>query len=73
MTPDTVLGFAENIPTITRGDGLAFVKRMRLQLDRFDVALPGKEGRRMDPDIEAKIRSICDELETEILESLGNI
>ena len=59
--------------TMTCEEGLTFIDRMRRQLDRFGVAVPGKEGQHMDPEIEARIRQICDELEAELKIDLGFI
>ena len=66
MPVSNVIGFTENIPMKTAQQGLAFVARMRRQLDRYGVALPGKEGQCIDPEHEAHIRRICDDLEADI-------
>jgi hypothetical protein len=73
MPDPHVLNFSEEVPAMTYAEGLAFVERTRRQLDRFDVAFPGANGRRMNPETEAKIRAICDELEADIKKSLGDI
>ena len=59
--------------TMTCEEGLTFIERMRRQLDRFGVAVPGKNGQQMDPEIEERIRQICDELEAELKIDLGFI
>ncbi len=66
MPASNVIGFSENIPTMTNDEGLAFIARMRRQLDRFEVAVPGTNGRRMDREYELEIRRLCDEVESEI-------
>jgi hypothetical protein len=68
-----MLDISEEFPAMTFAEGLAFVERTRRQLDRFDVALPGANGRRMNPETEAQIRTFCDELEADIKKSLGDI
>lgn len=73
MAASNVIGFSENVPAMTFAEGLAFVENTRRKLDRFDVAFPGANGQRMNPETEAKIRNICDELEVDIRKSLGDI
>ena len=73
MSVSTLLTFSEDADGMTLGDGLAFIEKTRRQLDRFDVAFPGADGHRMNPETEAKIRSICDELEADINKSFGTI
>jgi hypothetical protein len=73
MSVSTLLTFSEDAGRMTFADGLAFIEKTRRQLDRFDVAFPGAGGQRMNPETEAKIRSICDELEADINRSLGTI
>ncbi len=70
---DPSLLFLEELPPMTFAEGLAFIERTRRQLDRFDVAFPGANGKRMNPETEAQIRKICDELEADIKKSLGDI
>jgi hypothetical protein len=70
---DPSLLFLEELPVMTFAEGLAFVERTRRQLDRFDVAFPGANGRRMNPETEAQLRKLCDELEADIKKSLGDI
>ncbi len=72
MTTSNVIAFAQTNP-MTYEEGFAFIEKMRRQLDRFDVALPGRTGARMDPQIEARIREICDDLEAEFRSDLGII
>jgi hypothetical protein len=55
---------------MTFADGIDFIARTRRQLDRFG-ALPGTEGKPIDPHEEAAIRRLCDELEAEINASLS--
>jgi hypothetical protein len=57
----------------TTEQGLAFVARMRRQLDRYGVAFPGREGQRMAPEFEECIRRICDDLEADIKTRLAAI
>jgi hypothetical protein len=71
MSSANVIEFAQTDRRMTYEEGLAFIERMRRQLDRFDVAVPGANGRRMDPETEARIRRICDELESEFHRDLG--
>jgi len=71
MTRSTVLGFSENTATITNPQGLAFIKRTRRQLDRFD-ALPHAPGEAIASEDAAAIRKQCDELEADIKRSLAN-
>jgi hypothetical protein len=66
MPISNVIGFSENAPMLTTEQGLAFVERMRRQLDRYGFAFPGQEGRQMPPEYEARIRRICDDLEADI-------
>jgi len=73
MTTSNVIEFARTNRPMTYEEGFAFIERTRRQLDRFDVALPGRTGARMDPKIEARIREICDELEAEFKSDLGII
>jgi hypothetical protein len=73
MPDPQVLDFSEEAPAMTYAEGLAFVENTRRKLDRFDVAFPGANGQRMNPETEAKIRNICDELEVDIRKSLGDI
>jgi hypothetical protein len=73
MTTSNVIAFAGTNRPMTYEEGFAFIEKMRRQLDRFDVALPGRTGERMDPKIEARIREICDELEAEFKSDLGLI
>jgi hypothetical protein len=73
MPSAKVIEFSETDRPMTYAQGLAFIKRMRRQLDRFDVTGPGKSGKRMDPETEARIRQICDEVEAEFRSDLGII
>ncbi len=73
MSASNVLGFSENIPTKTTEQGLAFVARMRRQLDRYGVAFPGVEGKRLAPEHEERIRRICNDLEADIRRRSENI
>ena len=73
MPASNVLGFSESIPTKTIEQGRAFVARMRRQLDRFEVAFPGTNGKPLAPEYEARIRNICDELEEDIRKRLEGI
>jgi hypothetical protein len=70
MTTSHVIDFAQTGRLMTYEEGLAFIERMRRQLDRFEVAVPGANGRRMNPETEAKIRCLCDELEAEFRSDL---
>jgi len=71
MSTSTVIDFAQTDRPMTYEEGLAFIERMRRQLDRFDVSVPGANGRRMASETEAKIRRLCDELEAEFHSDLG--
>lgn len=71
MSTSNVIDFAQTDRRMTYEEGFAFIDRMRRQLDRFDVSVPGVNGRRMDPETEANIRRICDELEAEFHKDLG--
>lgn len=71
MPASNVTEFAQTDRPMTYEEGLAFIERMRRQLDRFDVAVPGMSGKRMDPETETNIRRICDELEAEFKKDLG--
>ena len=73
MPASNVFGFSESIPTKTIEQGRAFVARMRRQLDRFEVAFPGTNGKPLAPEYEAKIRRICDDMEADIRRTLGDI
>ena len=66
MPKPSVLGFTESIPALTLNEGMAFVQGMRRQLDRFDLAVPGMQGRQFPAEYEARIRVILDELEADI-------
>jgi hypothetical protein len=61
---------SEDIGALTYADGLAFIERMRRQLDRFEV-LPGNEGHIMNPEHDAKICRLLDGLEMEIRQYLS--
>ena len=71
MDGSNILEFGQTDRRMTYEEGLAFIERMRRKLDRFDVAAPGVNGRRMNAEIEARIRHICDELEAEFKMDLG--
>jgi len=71
MSASNVIDFAQTNRPMTYEEGFAFIERMRRQLDRFEVSMPGANGRRMHPETEARIRRICDELETEFRSDLG--
>ncbi len=73
MPASNVIGLSENLSTMTNDEGLAFIARMRRQLDRFEVAVPGANGRRMPPEYEAEIRRLCDEVESNIRARLKGI
>jgi len=73
MSTSNVINFAQMDRPMTYEQALAFIARMRRQLDRFGVAIPERKGQRMDPEIEAKIRRICDELEAEFRSDLGMV
>ena len=64
-----VITLSENLGQMTNEEGLAFIERMRRQLDRFAL-LPGTQGQKMNPECEAGIRQICDKVEREIHQSL---
>ena len=68
----TVLKLDEAAASMTFADGLAFIERTRRQLDRFGK-LPGTEGKPLDPQEEADIRRLCDELEAGLKADLSNI
>jgi hypothetical protein len=68
----TVLKLDEAAASMTFADGLAFIERTRRQLDRFGE-LPGAQGKPIDPQEEADIRRLCDELEADIKAKLSNI
>jgi hypothetical protein len=70
MHEETVLRFAEPTGTMTFAEGLSFIERTRRQLDRFSMALPHGEAKRIAPLDEATLRCLCDELETDIRASL---
>jgi hypothetical protein len=70
MTPSNVVGFSEHIETMTFEEAMAFVERTRRQLDRFDAALPHKEGQTIDPAEAQAIRQMCDVLEADMKECL---
>lgn len=53
----------------SQGDLLRYIERTRRQLDRFD-ALPDGHARSIDPDAAARIRKMCDELESDIITGL---
>jgi hypothetical protein len=73
MPISNVIDLSENLPMRTAGDGLAYVVRMRRQLDRFGVAFPGKEGQRLPAEDESRIRRICDNLEADITKRIAAI
>ena len=73
MSTSHVIAFDQTDRPMTYEQAFAFIEKMRRQLDRFGVAIPGKNGQRMDPETEAKIRQICDELEAEFRSDLGTI
>jgi hypothetical protein len=50
----------------SQGDLLAYIERTRRQLDRFEQ-LPKAAGKTIDPDTAARIRVMCNELESDIL------
>jgi hypothetical protein len=54
----------------SQGDLLAYIERTRRQLDRFEQ-LPKSDAQRMDPNAAARIRTMCDELESDILAGLA--
>jgi hypothetical protein len=54
----------------SQGDLLAYIERTRRQLDRFEQ-LPKSDAQRMDPNAAARIRAMCDELESDILTGLA--
>jgi len=54
----------------SQGDLLRYIERTRRQLDRFEQ-LPDGHAKRIDPDAAARIRCMCDELETDILTGLS--
>jgi hypothetical protein len=71
MATSNVIDFAQTACPMTYEQALAFIGQMRRQLDRFDLAVPGANGRRIAPETEAKIRRLCDELEAEFHSDLG--
>jgi hypothetical protein len=73
MSISNVLEFDQADRPMTYEQAFAFIEKMRRQLDRFGVAVPGKNGQRMNPETEAQIRSLCDELEAEFRSDLGTI
>jgi hypothetical protein len=66
----TVLKLDEAAASMTFADGLAFIERTRRQLDRFGE-WPARKP--IDPQEEADIRRLCDELEADIKAKLSNI
>jgi hypothetical protein len=54
----------------SQGDILAYIERTRRQLERFKQ-LPKSDGQRLDPEAAARIRTMCDELESDILAGLS--
>jgi hypothetical protein len=72
MATSNVIGFSENVGTMTFAEGLAFIERTRRQIDRFD-ALPHAAGETIDRRDAAEIRRQCDELEADINRSLSNV
>jgi hypothetical protein len=66
MPQSRVLNFDTQTGAMSIAEGLDSIARLRRQLDRFDVALPGAKDMRIDSETEAKIRAICDELEAEM-------
>ena len=73
MSTSNVLRFGANGSSNDIRAGFAFIEKTRRQLDRFGVAVPGKNGQQMNPETEATIRSLCDELEAEFRSDLGYI
>ncbi len=66
MPESNVIGFSEDVSSMTFKDGLAFIARTRRQLDRFDTALPDATGRRLSPENDTRLRAILDDLESDI-------
>jgi hypothetical protein len=54
----------------SQGDLLRYIERTRRQLDRFEQ-LPDGQTKRIDPHAAARIRCMCDDLETDILTGLS--
>ena len=73
MSDSKPLFFGVPTRTMTYEDGFAFIARTRRQLDRYEVALPDGEARKMSPDAEASIRRQLDELEADFRRDLGTI
>lgn len=73
MSDSKALFFGEPTRTMTYEEGLAFIERTRRQLDRYEVALPEGDVRKMTPEAEASIRRQLDELEAEFRKDLGTI
>ncbi len=71
MSTSNIIDFAQTDCPMTYEQAFAFIERMRRQLDRFDLAVPGANGRRIAPETEAKIHRLCDELEAEFHSDLG--
>jgi hypothetical protein len=70
MAASKVLSLAKPAATMTCVEGLAFIAQTRRQLDRFEDALPHREGATIAPEEEAAIRQMCDALEADIQSSL---
>ena len=70
MSEAKALFFGEPTRTMTYQEGLAFIERTRRQLDRFEVALPDGEIRKLAPEAEASIRRQLDELEADFRRDL---
>jgi hypothetical protein len=73
MPASKTLFFGEPTRTMTYEEGLAFIERTRRQLDRYEVALPDGEVRKMTPKAEASIRRQLDELEADFRKDLEAI
>jgi hypothetical protein len=73
MPASKTLFFGEPTRTMTYEEGFAFIDRTRRQLDRYEVALPEGEMRKMAPEAEASIRRQLDELEADFRNDLGAI
>ena len=65
-----VMTLSENVGAMSFAQGLDFIARTRRQLDRFDC-LPRHDGQSINPEDDAAIRRICDELERDIMKSLS--